>query len=718
MSHELGRRYRVPARRSVPALHMAWRLALCLLWAASGLAWALPSFEDTECMACHAKPDLVKTEGEKTVSMTVRAEVLRQSVHDRIRCVACHRDIQKPDHKGEKLAPARCDGCHADETEAYADGVHAQAQGPNAAEAARCVDCHGGHEMVSVQRGDSPVFKGNLPATCGRCHSNRALAERHAIKHPEAVTQFVDSIHGRALLERGLIVAPSCNDCHGVHDIRRDKDKDSPIFRTHVAATCGACHRGSQQACERDAHGRLVAQGDERGPTCVTCHTAHEIQARGGLKAKQIADQRCGACHEDRLKTYHETYHGKAMALGFPNVAACYDCHSSHDVLATAQPASRLSSANIVGTCRKCHRLATASFAQYRAHADPTDRKNYPILFWTFVFMTGLILGTFAFFGIHTALWLTRSLREYRRDPQAFRDARAHARADTEWFARFTPFQRFLHYLIITSFLVLVLTGMPLKFYTTRWAQALMAALGGVEAARALHRIGALITFAYFGMHLVALAVTMRQRRAEFRDPASGRFSVRRALAYLFGPDSPLPNLGDLRDFGAHVKWFLGRGPRPQFDRWTYWEKFDYWAVFWGVAVIGASGLILWGSQAAAWLMPGWMINVAVVVHSDEALLAAGFIFTIHFFNNHLRPENFPMDPIMFSGRISKAEMLHTRKRWHDRMAAAGQLDAWRVKDEWDSRKRIAGPFGYAALTVGVVLLVLIVSAMVPHLLH
>jgi hypothetical protein len=112
------------------------------------------------------------------------------------------------------------------------------------------------------------------------------------------------------------------------------------------------------------------------------------------------------------------------------------------------------------------------------------------------------------------------------------------------------------------------------------------------------------------------------------------------------------------------------------------------------------------------------MINVAVVVHSDEALLAAGFIFTIHFFNNHLRPEKFPMDPLMFSGRISKTELLHSRKRWYDRMAATNQLDAWRVQDEWEGRKRIAQPFGYAALTVGVVLLVLIVYAMVPHLLH
>src|SRR5208283_4053805 len=105
--------------------------------------------------------------------------------------------------------------------------------------------------------------------------------------------------------------------------------------------------------------------------------------------------------------------------------------------------------------------------------------------------------------------------------------------------------------------------------------------LGGAEVARALHRFGAIITFTYFGLHLIGLLRMLWSRRAAMRNPASGRFDLRRLWAAAFGPDSMVPSLQDWRDFVAHQKWFFGKGPRPQFDRWTYWERFDYFAVFW-----------------------------------------------------------------------------------------------------------------------------------------
>ena len=133
-----------------------------------------------------------------------------------------------------------------------------------------------------------------------------------------------------------------------------------------------------------------------------------------------------------------------------------------------------------------------------------------------------------------------------------------------------------------------------------------------------------------------------------------------------------VPSAQDFRDFVAHQKWFFGKGPKPQFDRWTYWERFDYFAVFWGVAIIGASGLVMWFPRFFTGFLPGWAINIALILHSDEALLAAGFIFTFHFFNTHFRIEKFPMDTVIFSGRISKTELLHERRRWYDRLTASG----------------------------------------------
>jgi len=107
-----------------------------------------------------------------------------------------------------------------------------------------------------------------------------------------------------------------------------------------------------------------------------------------------------------------------------------------------------------------------------------------------------------------------------------------------------------------------------------------------------------------------------------------------------------------------------------------------------------------------------------LIVHSDEALLAAGFIFTVHFFNTHFRLEKFPMDTVIFSGRIPKAEMLHERKRWYDRLVAQGRLDQHRVKDEWKRWQKIARPIGYTFFGMGLVLLGLIIYAMATRLVH
>jgi cytochrome b subunit of formate dehydrogenase len=179
-----------------------------------------------------------------------------------------------------------------------------------------------------------------------------------------------------------------------------------------------------------------------------------------------------------------------------------------------------------------------------------------------------------------------------------------------------------------------------------------------------------------------------------------------------------MPTLKDWKDFVAHNKWFFGKGSKPQFDRWTYWEKFDYFAVFWGVLIIGVSGLVMWFPVFFTRFLPGWLLNIALVIHSDEALLAAGFIFSIHFFNTHFRIEKFPMDTVIFSGRVSKNEMLHERRRWYDRLVAEGRLDQHRVKDEWERWKNIARSFGYFFFGLGVVLLGLIIYAMVTRLAH
>jgi cytochrome b subunit of formate dehydrogenase len=275
---------------------------------------------------------------------------------------------------------------------------------------------------------------------------------------------------------------------------------------------------------------------------------------------------------------------------------------------------------------------------------------------------------------------------------------------------------RFLHGLIIVSFLLLVITGMPLKFYYTDWAQAILAVMGGQAVAAVLHRLGAIVTIFYMVVHVISVISRFLGGRRRFRNPDTGRLDPKQIMKIVFGPDSPMPGVQDLKDMIAHNKWFFGKGPKPQFDRWTYWEKFDYMAVFWGVAIIGTSGLIMWFPEYFTILLPGWIINVALIVHSDEALLAAGFIFTFHFFNVHFRPDKFPMDRVMFSGRISKSELLNERRRLYDRWVAEGELDKHRVGDLWASWSRIALPAGFIAFMIGLALAVLIFYAMLSRL--
>jgi cytochrome b subunit of formate dehydrogenase len=335
-----------------------------------------------------------------------------------------------------------------------------------------------------------------------------------------------------------------------------------------------------------------------------------------------------------------------------------------------------------------------------------------------FLGMTGLLIGTFAFFGLHTIAWLVRAIYLYLHDSKKFREAKIATQTDGEWFTRFVPFERLLHFMVVSSFLLLVITGMPLKFYYTGWARAIFAVIGGPDTARTLHRFGAVITFIYFSLHLLSLTGKAWKGRKFLRNPANGKFHLKRLWQVLFGPDSMMPTIQDWRDFVAHNKWFFGKGPKPEFDRWTYWEKFDYFAVFWGVAIIGASGLVMWFPEFFTRFLPGWIINIALIIHSDEALLAAGFIFSIHFFNTHFRIEKFPMDTVIFSGRISKNEMLHERKRWYDRLVAENRLDEHRVRDEWFRWKNIARFFGYFFFGLGMVLLALIIYAMITRLAH
>ncbi len=661
-------------------------------------------------------PKLSGNEPPVRPGLFVTHEALESSVHKSVRCVECHPDAGNLPHEPKLKSRDCATACHEKEAKAYPSGAHYEALKRGDPLAPTCVSCHGGHNILAVGNRQSAQHRLNSIFLCANCHERHGHDTPGGYKPKLHIEAYLQSAHGKAVAEAGLVAAPTCTDCHSAHAVHPVSDPASPVHRDKIAKTCGGCHVGILSIYEKSVHGKLSGEGDTRAPVCTDCHTSHEIITHDKVAFKLASGDRCGKCHEERIKHYRETFHGKALALGRAQVAACYDCHGHHDIVPISDPTSRLFGDAKLKTCQACHPSAGPKFTGYIAHADHTDRKLYPILYWTFVFMTMIVVGTFLFFGAHTILWLGRTAVVYIFNRKAFREAKLKAAMDEETFVRFRPFERFLHVLVMTSFLLLVATGMPLKFYYTAWAKNLVQWIGGLQAAAQLHRFGAIITFTYFALHIGSLIRAAYMNRAQYRSADGKRFSPKKLLAQVFGPDLPYPHVQDLKDWWAHQKWFFGRGPQPQFDKWTYWEKFDYMAVFWGVAVIGISGLVMWFPETFTRVLPGWWINVALIVHSDEALLAAGFIFAFHFFNVHFRPEKFPIDSVIFSGRISKTEMLHERKRWYDRLVATGKLDSIRNRDEWGQWKKVIHPLGFLAFGLGLVLLVLIVFAMTSRL--
>jgi len=262
------------------------------------------------------------------------------------------------------------------------------------------------------------------------------------------------------------------------------------------------------------------------------------------------------------------------------------------------------------------------------------------------------------------------------------------------YYRRFAPLERIMHAVLMFTFIGCALSGLPLLFPDHGWAEVLVRLFGGFRGAGLLHRVCAALMIIIFVGHVF---------RVLYRGLGSGSL-----LTILWGPDSMVPQGKDIADIYNHFKWFLGRGPRPPFDRYTYWEKFDYWAVFWGMFIIGGSGLMLWFPIFFSQFLPGWVLNITSLVHGEEALLAVGFIFTIHFFNGHLRPEKFPMDLVIFTGRLSEHELIEERPVERARLVREGRLAMLETTPPSAASIAFGRVVGGTALVLGIVTIVLI----------
>ncbi len=649
---------------------------------------------DMSCMKCHGRTDVFKVAGPDSLSMHVDHAEVGASVHQNIPCVKCHSDIDpRRDRPCEPSGRVDCSSCHAKIADEYYASGHGKAYLDKRQEAPYCTTCHGTHGTRAHSDEDAHTYRSSVPALCGECHRTGSTATLGAdLSEENALVDYSTSVHGRGLTEKGLLPSAICIDCHSSHMVLKHTDPQSTVNEHNLSATCASCHRGIYKQFIKSVHYQTADDEATKRPNCATCHSSHHI---GEVERDEFLSEvthQCGSCHRELADTYLDTMHGKAYQLGYLDAAKCSDCHGAHLILANNDPNSTVSFGNIVNTCQKCHEDSNQRFTGYLTHATHHDPVRYPILYYTYWAMTILLVSVFVFFGIHTLMWLPSSFRQMRERRRQGKEE------DSRYFVRrFTRAQRYTHVFVIISFLSLALTGMMLKFSAMPWANFVAGLLGGVKSAGTIHRFAAVITFGYFAFHLTALI----------------RYKLHKKLSWgelIFGWNSLMFNRKDLTDFIATIKWFWRRGPRPNYGRWTYWEKFDYLAVFWGVAIIGLSGLMLWFPEFFTKFVPGWFINVATIIHSDEALLAVGFIFTIHFFNTHLRPEAFPMDTVIFTGLVPFKEYKKDRPQAVADLRESGMLRR-RVVTTRISRRRaiIIRVFGNIALGLGIIIIGLII---------
>jgi len=288
-------------------------------------------------------------------------------------CLDCHadKDLVKEGPGGKSIS------LYVDE-KAYEASVHGRIQ---------CILCHSDIQEIPHRE------TGLRRVQCGDCHT-------------EESTQFLDSIHERSL-RRGDVFAPTCKDCHGKHAILSQNDPMSRTYRGNVLNVCGECHEGIREQYAQSYHGQLVAQGNPKAPTCYDCHYTHRITLVAGKPFELGVVNTCGHCHLKYYETFRDTFHGKMTALGEVIGAKCFDCHGSHNIFPARDIRSTINRQNLLGTCRKCHANAPENFITYITHAD-IHSKRFPVLYYTNLFMVGLLSVTFAFFGIHSLLWLNR----------------------------------------------------------------------------------------------------------------------------------------------------------------------------------------------------------------------------------------------------------------------------------------------------------------------
>jgi len=610
--------------------------------------------KDLGCVDCHAgaakeghtaktaSASCITCHDDVAAKLGASAHAMLGDPKDSATCISCHgqHDVVEPAKRGVQF----CATCHETEVAQYNNSVHGRAHAKLNGDAPICQSCHGtAHEVVASTDAKSPVSKANLPDTCGKCHSNPALAAKYMFAVALPVEAYKQSVHGRAILA-GNLNAASCNDCHGVHDILPASDPKSKIWKQNVASTCAQCHKNIFDVYKESIHGKAVEAGVMDAATCTDCHGEHRILAPGNpespVSLANVSQVTCSRCHADiqlmgrfnvpesRVSTYQDSYHGMASNSGQQTVANCASCHGVHNIFRSSDPRSTVNKANLSKTCGKCHPDAGQRFTIGPVHTLPASTGGGRALNFVKAFYLLAIPVILGFMVLHNFLDWWRKARRILAQYRA-----GHGQV------RLTLNERIQHVLLLTSFLTLVVTGFALKYPHSFWAQPIVQWERHFPIRGWLHRIAGVVLICASIYHVFYM------------------FAKRDGRRWL---KAMLPRVRDVQEAVQTVGYNIGyRSKLPTYARFNYTEKAEYWALVWGTIVMAATGILLWAHN---WVLshlpyPMSVLDVTTAVHFYEAILATFAILIWHFYFVIFDPDVYPIKWTALTGRAPEHEV-------------------------------------------------------------
>jgi len=679
-----------------------------------------------ECLACHSDKDLSMERKGKTVSLFTNSSVLSKSPHRKLSCVSCHVKFIPEDipHR-PVMEPVRCTSCHANvELKHQFHAAMLQTSRRQGSLEGACKDCHGRHDVTAVKAPGSRFAGAGLTSSCGACHGDaaknfnesahgKALAagipgaptcigchtqdiihkgDRNAAAVKLAqervclschldnaeirsrmnttrafIAAYDMSAHGSAL-RKGNGKSANCVDCHGSHEMEKSFDPKSPTFRGHIPAVCAKCHHDISKEYQASIHGVALAKGAKDSPSCTDCHGEHDIKnvkdPTADVSPSNVSARICSPCHgslalteryglsSGKVASYEASFHGLALRGGQKEVANCASCHGVHNIRPSSDPASTIHKTNLAATCGHCHPGATEAFAAGKIHVTES-KDDEPILYWLATVYLILIFTIVGGMFIH-------NVADFRRKAiHKLKIRRGEIPPEHEpshrLYLRMTLNERVQHAALMISFFVLVITGFMLRFPDAWWVEAIRGLSDGVFDTRSLiHRIAGVVMLAASVYHVGYLSLTERGRRLFF---------------------DLLPRLQDAKDAVAVLKYNFGFSKKkPRFDRFSYIEKSEYWALVWGNVVMGVTGVLMWFTNYFMNYITklGW--DIARTVHYYEAWLAFLAILVWHIYYVIFNPDAYPMNMAWIKGTISELEMAEEHPLELERIKAEEEI--------------------------------------------